>query len=430
MINHSHESSCIGDEKMSNVEGYKCTMCHREYDTSTAERFTCPVCGGQGILDVMYDYKKVKKALSHHHLAKNMDPSIWRYSALLPVETTYLEKTLQVGGTPLYASNQLASVLGIKSLYIKDDGLNPTGSLKDRASAIAVIKALELGKKTIACSSTGNAASSLAGNAARLGIDTVIFVPKRVPIGKLTQLLIYGATVIAVDGDYNDTFKLSKEAIDHYGWYNRNAAINPLLVEGKKTVVYEICEQLDFKMPDWVVVSVGDGCTIGGVYKGFYDMHRLDMIESIPKILGVQAEGCAPIYKAFHEEKPIEPAEENTLADSISVGIPRNPVKALEAVIKSHGDYITVSDGEILSSMALLGKVEGIFAEPASAAGLAGLIKAVEGNIIRKDDTCVYISTGNGLKDTKNGLLAAGHAIEMKPDINKFIKIYGKDRET
>ncbi len=332
--------------------------------------------------------KKIKKVLGGHRFDKYSDRSIWRYSALLPVETRYLDKTLSVGNTPpLYSVPNLSSVVGMANLYVKDDGLNPTGSLKDRASAIAVVKALELGKRTIACSSTGNAASSLAGNAARLGLDTVIFVPRRAPVGKLTQLLVYGAMVISVEGgDYGATYQLSKEAIDHYGWYNRNAAINPLLVEGKKTVVLEICEQLDYKVPDWVIVSVGDGCTIGGgVYKGFYDMHRLGYIERIPRILGgVQAEGCAPLYHAFKENRMPIPEEENTLADSISVGIPRNPIKALESVTKSEGDYVLVSDEEILSAMALLGKTEGIFAEPAAAASLAGLINATKSGVIKK----------------------------------------------
>ncbi len=408
---------------MSYVNGYQCTLCSREYPPSEIT-YTCPHCGETGILDVLYDYKAIKKVFTKEALKKNMTTNIWRYGPLLPVETTFLDQTLHVGGTPLYKSRQLKEAIGLKELYIKDDGLNPTGSLKDRASVIAVVNALELGKTTIACSSTGNAASSLAGNAARVGLDTVIFVPERAPIGKLTQLLIYNATVVTVQGDYSATFVLSKEAIAHYGWYNRNAAINPLMVEGKKTVALEIAEQLSFNMPDWVVVSVGDGCTIGGVYKGFYDLLSLGFIDTMPKLLGVQAEGCAPIYNAFYSDGVVVPTAENTLADSISVGVPRNPVKALEAVRKSHGAYVCVSDEAILSAMALLGKTEGIFGEPAGVTGVAGIIEAKSLGIIGDEDKVVVIVTGNGLKDVKNGMKAAGAPIKIKPELASFIQHY------
>lgn len=408
---------------MSYMTGYKCTLCHKEFAAEAVD-YTCPHCGDEGILDVLYDYPEIKKVLTKESLKANGDPSIWRYLPLLPVETTYLDRTLRVGGTPLYKSEGLKQVLGLESLYIKDDGLNPTASLKDRASVIAVVKALELGIDTIACSSTGNAASSLAGNAARVGLKTVIFVPERAPIGKLTQLLIYNATVVSVQGDYGATFGLSKEAIEDYGWYNRNAAINPLLVEGKKTVALEIAEQMDFDVPDWVAVSVGDGCTIGGVYKGFYDLLQLGLIERVPKILGVQAEGCAPLYKAFHSGGQVEPTPENTLADSISVGIPRNPIKALEAVKKSGGTYVTVTDDEILSAMALLGKTEGIYGEPAGVTSAAGVKKAMSEGIISKNDVVVSIVTGNGLKDVKNGMKAAGEPIKIGPEMAAFKEKY------
>ncbi|MCK5388543.1 MAG: pyridoxal-phosphate dependent enzyme, partial [Candidatus Izimaplasma sp.] len=274
----------------------------------------------------------------------------------------------------------------------------------------------------ISCSSTGNAASSLAGNAAKLGIKTVIFVPKRAPLGKLSQLLIYGAQVISVEGDYKDTFNLSKAAIDHFGWYNRNAAINPHLVEGKKTVALEIAEQLNFSVTDWVSVSVGDGCTIGGVYKGFYDLFKIGLIDRIPKILGVQSDGCSPFYTAYTEGCPLVEAEENTIADSIAVGIPRNPVKAQNAVEKSQGTWITVSDQEILKAMKILGSKEGIFGEPAGVAGFAGVINALQQGIIKHTDSVTVIVTGNGLKDTANALKATEAPLSLKPDLQELIK--------
>ncbi len=403
---------------MSYVNGLKCTLCGKEYEESK-ELLTCSACGEKGVLDVLYDYEQIKKVFKKENLA-HAEQSIWRYKELLPVEEKYLGGTLKVGMTPLYKSNRLAKKLGLKDLYIKDDGLNPTASLKDRASVIAVVKALELGVDTIACSSTGNAASSLAGNAAKVGLKTVIFVPERAPIGKLTQLLVYGAKVVSVIGDYKATFNLSKAAIDHFGWYNRNAAINPYLVEGKKTVAYEIAEQLDFEMPDWVVISVGDGCTIGGVYKGFYDLIQIGFIDKIPKILGVQSSGCSPICDAFHGDFVVRPKEENTIADSISVGVPRNPVKALNACKYSKGTYITVSDEQILEAIAILGKYEGIFGEPAGVTATAGIVEALEKGIIKPDEKVVSVVTGNGLKDTVNGRKAAGEPLHIKPDFNIF----------
>jgi threonine synthase len=400
------------------------------YPTSQGPMTTCKVCGDLGILDVLYDYEKVKSVMTKTYLKECLDQSIWRYAPLLPVEGDVLSQTLKVGGTPLYKSKNLVEAINVAALYIKDDGLNPTASLKDRASVIAVVRAIEEGKDTIACSSTGNAASSLAGNAARLGLKTVIFVPKRAPKGKLTQLMIYGSKVISVDGDYRDTFNLSKAAIDHYGWYNRNAAINPYMVEGKKTVALEIAEQLEFEIPDWVVVSVGDGCTIAGVYKGFLELKRIGLTHSIPKLLGVQAEGCAPFYKAFITKKPLEATEENTLADSIAVGLPRNPIKGMNAVVLSQGTFITVTDQEILEAMALLGRKEGIFGEPAGVTGVAGLKKACGEGTIEAHHKVVVIMTGNGLKDIEHGIEAVGEPIRLKPDIQSFISHMKEAEET
>ena len=341
----------------------------------------------------------------------------FRYAPLMPVQPRDFSRFLRVGWTPLYPSNKLGAELGIKALYIKDDGLNPTASLKDRASAVAVAKALELGYDTIACSSTGNAASSLAGNAARMGVKAVIFVPERAPEGKVAQLMIFGAKVISVQGNYRETFELSRAAIDKYGYYNRNAGINPTLTEGKKTVALEIAEQLGWSVTDWVAVSVGDGCTIGGVYNGFHDLYELGFIERIPKILGVQSTGCCPFVDAARENRDLIPAEENTLADSIAVGVPRNPKKALRAVSASNGAWIAVSDEDILATMGILGRSEGVFGEPAGVTATAGVMKAVQQGIIKPNETVTTISTGSGLKDVKNALRAAGRPHKCAPSI-------------
>jgi threonine synthase len=291
---------------------------------------------------------------------------------------------------------------------------------------MAVVKAEEAGAETIACSSTGNAASSLAGNAAAAGFPTYIFVPSRAPKGKVSQLMIFGAHVISVKSSYEDTFQLSQEAIEKYGWYNRNAAINPYLMEGKKTVALEIAEQLNWKMTDYVALSVGDGCTIAGVWKGFRDLYATGMIDRLPRLISVQAEGCCPLNKAIAEQKPWEPMEENTLADSIAVGVPRNATKALNAIRDSNGVVVNVSDQEILDAAKLLGKTCGVFGEPAGVTGTAGVKKAVELGLIPASASVVSIVTGNGLKDTPNAIKAAGEPVAIEPDMEELLKVMDK----
>lgn len=411
---------------MKNVISAVCVSCGAEHE-ATPNVTTCKKCGG--ILDIKYDYKYIKSQVTKDMMADRKENSMWRYKEFLPVTGEAKRPKLRVGWSPMYKSERLAEQLGIKELYIKDDGINPTASLKDRASAMAVVKAEEAGVDTIACSSTGNAASSLAGNSAAAGFKTYIFVPERAPKGKVSQLMIFGATVISVKGSYEDTFRLSAEAIERWGWYNRNAAINPYLMEGKKTVALEIAEQLNWKMTDYVALSVGDGCTIGGVWKGFKDLYAAGFIDKLPKIISVQAAGCFPINRAFRADKPWEPMEENTIADSIAVGVPRNPTKALNAIRESGGIAIEVTDEEILATMKYLGRNCGVFGEPAGVAGTAGLKKACEMGMIPKDATVTSIVTGNGLKDTVNAIKAAGEPIcipgEMDILLEEFKKIGG-----
>ena len=411
---------------MNYIKGYRCTICGKFFETQDA-LLTCPDCGEKGILDVEYDYAALKKVLTLDYFKNNHNYSMWRYAPIMGIKEDHIDEMLRIGWTPLIKSHNLASELGLKELYIKDDGLNPSGSSKDRASGVAVLKAIEAGAKVISCSSTGNAASSCACHAAHMGLPAVIFVPKRAPIGKLTQISLYGATLVVVDGDYKAAFRLSKEAINKYGWYNRNAAINPFMVEGKKTVSLEIAEQLNFKPTDWVVVSVGDGCTVGGVYKGFNELFKLGLIKKVPKILGVQSTGCEPFVVASKNHEPLKECEENTIADSIAVGIPRNPIKALRAVENSKGAWISVPDEQIIEAMSLLGRKEGIFGEPAGVTSLAGLRKALETGVISKDESVTIIVTGNGLKDPNNAQKAIVKPELMEADINK-LDIYLKGK--
>ena len=424
---------------MRNVKAAVCIKCGAEFEAGK-EIYTCAKCGG--ILEIEYNYDYIKTQVSREMFAACKDFSMWRYRAFLPVEHDARPCPLRTGWSPLYKTDALAKALGLKNLYVKDDGINPTASLKDRPSAIAVTRAISVGKDTVACSSTGNAASSLAGAAASIGLKSVIFVPERAPKGKLTQLLIFGATVVCVKGDYGAAFRLSAHAIEKYGWYNRNAAINPFLSEGKKTVALEIAEQLGFetsgfKAPDFVALSVGDGCTIAGVWKGFKDLYAVGLIDKLPRLISVQAEGCCTVNRAIEKNAPIEPMEENTLADSIAVGVPRNGDKALAAIRESNGITLNVSDEEILEAMRLLGKSSGVFGEPAGVTGTAGLVKAAERGLIPYDALVVSIVTGNGLKDVASAQKAAGtseasrnsdgsHLIHIEPDMDLLTKEFAK----
>ncbi|WP_329757394.1 threonine synthase [Dysosmobacter welbionis] len=400
----------------------KCVKCGKTYD-AVPDLTNCE-CGG--ILDIVYDYDYIRTRLTKEKLAARQDHTMWRYRELLPVEEDTPNTPLRVGWSPLYEEPCLAEQLGLKRLWVKDDGQNPTASLKDRASAMAVAKAREAGAKVIACSSTGNAASSLAGNAAAAGLKTYIFVPSRAPKGKVAQLMTFGATVISVQGSYEETFELSKQAIDRWGWYNRNAAINPYLSEGKKTVALEIMEQLSWQVPDYIAISVGDGCTIAGLWKGLKDLYAIGFIDRLPRLISAQAEGCCPINRAIAENKPWEPMEENTLADSIAVGVPRNADKALMAIRESDGIVVNVSDEEIMAAQKLLGRTCGVFGEPAGVTGAAGVKKLCEQGVIGKDDTVVSVVTGNGLKDVANAIKAAGEPISIPSDMDRLLAAFAE----
>jgi threonine synthase len=394
------------------VTGLKCVFCGGVYPL---RHYTCPCCGIGGILDVQYDYRAIARELTRRELARRTQRSHWRYRELLPVRSTARVPQLAVGWTPLTLVPALARHLGIGKLWLKDDGRNATGSLKDRASSIGVVKARAARRSIIACASTGNAASSCAGMAASMGLRSVIFVPERAPEPKVTQLLIFGATVLRVRGSYEEAFQLCQESCERWGWYNRNSGINPYLVEGKKTVGLEIAEQLEWEPSDWVAVSVGDGCTVAGVWKAFRELKTLGLIERMPRILGVQAEGAAPVTECFRTGGAMQPIHPVTLADSIAVGVPRNWKKAVVAIRESRGTMINVSDDEILDAMRYTGRLTGIFAEPAAATAVAGLRRAIEEGIVSRRSSAVAIVTGNGLKDTESAKAAVGAPFDIRP---------------
>ena len=398
---------------MSFVVRLRCVLCGATYSTRTP--YTCPACGITGILDVEYDYPAVLRRLTPRVLAKRTDRSHWRYRELLPIDERSALPPLQVGWTPISEAKTLARHIGARTLVLKDDGRNPSGSLKDRASSIAAVRAHAKGAPIIACASTGNAASSLGAMAAALGLRSVIFVPERAPEAKVTQLLIFGATVFRVMGSYDDAFRLSQQSCERWGWYNRNSAINPYLIEGKKTVGFEIAEQLGWKVPDWIAMSVGDGCTIAGAWKAFRELKTLGLIARTPRMLGVQAAGAAPVTQAFRSESPMQPVVPQTIADSIAVGVPRNWLKAVLAVRESGGAMINITDDEILDAMRYTGRLTGIFAEPAAATAVAGLKRAIAEGVVPKKANALAVITGSGLKDIRAAQKAVSAPFDIDP---------------
>ena len=411
---------------MDHVLGLKCVLCGAEYDVGEV-LYVCPRHGDEGMVDVVYDYELIGRRLTRERLANDPTNSIWRYADLLPVADPGLAPPLQVGWTPLYQAARLGERLGLRHLWVKDDGREPTASFKDRASAVGVVKALELGRDIMTCASTGNAASSLAGLTASVGLTTYIFVPQTAPQAKVAQLLIFGANVVMVKGTYDQAFDLCLEASKEYGWYSRNTAFNPYLSEGKKTAALEICEQLGWEAPDRMFVSVGDGGIIGGLWKGLKDLRALGFIDKMPKLMGVQAEGAAPLFKAWREgTEEIEPVVLNTLADSISVGVPRDRIKALRAVRQTGGEYVTVSDEEILDAMRVLARGAAVFAEPAGAAGFAGLAKLEREGRIDPEERIVVVVTGNGLKDVASAIKATGQPHLIEPTMEDLRRLMGR----
>jgi threonine synthase len=408
------------------LTGLVCIACGRSYPPGDHQ--TCRVCGLDGVLDARYDYDAARVSLTADSLA-GRPPDMWRYGELLPVPAGIRRPDLQVGWTAVREVPRLAAAVGVRRLFLKDEGRNPTGSFKDRASAVGVAKALEFGYQAVACASTGNAASSLAGMAASVGLPAFIFVPERAPEPKVAQLLMFGATVFRVRGTYEQAFDLCRAACERFRWYNRNSGTNPYLVEGKKTAGLEIAEQfalgavLDGALPDWVAVSVGDGCTIGGVTKGLHEFKRLGLARVMPRMLGVQAEGASPIVRAFESKSDVVPSGADTVADSIAVGTPRNWRRALAWVRASRGAMVAVPDEAILEAMRQAARLGAVFAEPAGAAAVAGLRAAVASGVVPADAAVLAVITGNGLKDIRAAMSAAGAPHDVRPDITAVADI-------
>ena len=390
----------------------ECVLCGRRYQPAGVA-YTCPACGPLGVLYVHYDYERIALHFRPDALKEERDRTIWRYRALLPIPAEQISPPpLEIGGTPLYPVVRLRAHLGMQHLWLKDDSRNPSGSLKDRASAIAIMRA---GRRTVACASTGNAASSLATQTAAAGLPCVIFVPRNAPRAKIVQLLMCGATVFAVQGSYDQSFDLCIAACERFGWYNRNTGYNPYLVEGKKTVGLEIAEQLGWEPPDTILVPAGDGCIISGVYRGFEDLLNLGLVERIPRLVAVQAAGSPALVRALEGDGIVRACRAATIADGISVGLPRNGAMAVRCVRASAGFGVTVSDEEILAAEKELASLTGVFAEPSAAASYAGLLRLLAEGRLDRDERVVLLITGSGLKSVDAVAEAAGRVIPIEP---------------
>jgi len=420
---------------MANFIGYRCSLCNAEYLPGQVT-YTCPKDGGN--LDVVLDYEAIRQKFQPEDLTCRAEDSLWRYLPLLPVPDPGGEGTpiRAAGWTPVFTLTRLAEKLGLEHLWLKDESRNPTASFKDRASAVVVARAREIGAEVVVTASTGNAGAALAGMSAAIGQKAVIFAPKSAPPAKVAQLLVYGAKVILVDGTYDEAFDLTIKAAQEFGWYCRNTGYNPFTAEGKKTAALEIWEWYNQKkewmtehgesvsdVPLTVFVSVGDGNIISGMHKGFKDLLALGWMEKMPRIIGVQAEGSAAIANAFHAgTEKIIPVSAKTIADSISVDLPRDGVRAVRAARETGGTYIQVSDEEILQAIAALGPL-GIFAEPAGATAYAGLVRAVGQEIVKAGDPVLVLNTGSGLKDVRAAMQAVTAAPVIEPTLEAIKRI-------
>ncbi|OGS07536.1 MAG: threonine synthase [Elusimicrobia bacterium RIFOXYA12_FULL_51_18] len=405
---------------MKKIKTLQCINCGRDHKLAEV-KYTCASCGGN--LQVIYDYNLIKKRLNYEVLKDNHDRTLWRYMDILPLAGFKMIPPVQVGWTPLYKAERLGAGAGVPNLYIKDDGRNPSASFKDRASAVVIARARELKEKVITCASTGNAASSLACLTGSLDMKTVIFVPETAPAPKVAQLLVFGAVVIMVKGTYDDAFDLCLKASAEYGWYNRSTGINPFTREGKKTCAFEICEQMKWETPDKVFVSVGDGNIISGMWKGFVEFHRLGIIEKLPQLIAVQAEKSDAVKRAFEAGGDIQPVSGETIADSISVSLPRDGMAAVMAIRDSQGFAVSVSDTEILSAIPEIARGSNVFAEPAAAATYAGLRKAVKEGRVKDNESVVLLISGNGLKDVQSAVKACGQPFHINPRMEELKKL-------
>ncbi len=405
----------------------ECINCGTRYPTDEVIYF-CRKCGD--ILEIKFDYDLTRDVLKKSGWRK-MPLSVWRYRDLMPINDASKIVSLNEGGTGLHKCNRLGKALGLNHLYVKNEGENPTGSFKDRGMTVGVTKAVELGMKSVICASTGNTSASLAAYAAKAGLQCAVLIPSgKIAYGKLAQAIIYGAKVIQVRGNFDQAleivFKLSEK---HKNIYLLNS-INPFRIEGQKSLGFEICEQLDNKPPDRLIVPVGNAGNISAIWKGFTEFHDLGFVKTLPKMTGIQAVGASPIAEAIksgsNEIKPVSSPE--TIATAIRIGAPVSWKKAINAIRDSGGTAETVTDKEILEAQKTLSRLEGLFVEPASASSIAGLKKLVENGTIDKNSRVVCVTTGHGLKDPDTAIKMSEKPLEVDAEVAAIEQALGLKR--
>jgi len=406
------------------MNGYRCIACAQS-QSADFTGFVCPSCGGN--LEITYDYAAIIEEIERSGIDRAR--SIFTFSAFLPVQRPAERFPLRIGRTPLYPARRLGGSLGLRNLYLKDDTVNPSASSKDRASAIVVRRAMDIGADVVSVASTGNAASSLACVAASVGLPAIVFVPETAPPAKLTQSLSYGATVLAVRGNYDDAFDLCLTASQEFGWFNRSTGYNPFTREGKKVCAFEIWESLDGRAPDRVLVPTGDGNLLSGMWKGWLDLQAVGLIDRLPKIDCVQSESSAAICNTVNALRAsgrvdidwtkvsIDAVSANTIADSIAVDRPRDGLAAVRAIIESGGEAITVPDDEILDAIAEMSRLSGVFPEPAAAAPWAAMKRMVAAETVAPDELVVCLVSGSGLKDVAGARRAVPEPHEVEPSL-------------
>ena len=407
------------------MNGYSCIAC-AETQATDFVGFVCPSCGGN--LDITYDYAAIAGDIVTGFGDGRTD--LFRYAPLLPVREDDTAFPLRVGGTPLYAAPRLGESLGLRALYLKDDTLNPSASTKDRASAVVLRRAIDIGANVVSIASTGNAGSSLACLAAALGLRAVVFVPENAPAAKLTQALSFGATVFAVRGNYDDAFDLCLAASKEFGWFNRSTGYNPFTREGKKTCAFEIWESLGGRAPDRIVVPTGDGNLLSGLWKGWCDLQAVGLVDRVPKIDCAQSDASAAICNTARrirdsgESDPdwstvvVDEVRASTTADSISVDRPRDGLAAVKGILQSGGETVTVPDEEILAAIPEMARTTGVFAEPAAATTWAAVKQMLGNDKIEADELVVCIVSGSGLKDIANVRKTVGEPLLIDPSVD------------
>lgn len=401
-----------------------CIACGEKYGIDEVV-YSCRKCGD--ILEIKYDYAFLKEKIEKSDW-KSLPLSVWRYKDFMPIRDLSKVISLDEGGTGLHPCRRLGEELGIDAFYVKNEGENPTGSFKDRGMTVGVSKAVELGMKMVACASTGNTSASLAAYAAKAGISCVILIPsRRIAFGKLAQAIVYGAKVVQVRGNFDQALQLVVKLSEKHGEIYLLNSINPFRLEGQKTIAYEICDQLSMEPPDVVVVPVGNAGNISAIWKGFTEFHKLGLIGKLPRMVGVQAEGAAPIARAVKNGKDIiEPVKNpETVASAIRIGAPVSWKKAIRAIKDSGGTAETVTDNEILEAQKMLARYEGLFVEPASASSIAGLKKMLKNGKIGRDETVVCVATGHGLKDPDIVVKAYEKPYEVDAEIRSIEKLLG-----